>query len=67
MVFEYAFASIETTDAANVSTCRGDKYDIVEENIATVREVPQDWIGDGASRTSHRASDVYREGSKLSQ
>jgi len=39
MAFEYAFASIKSTDVVNVGMYRGDNDDIVEENAAFVREV----------------------------
>ena len=37
MAFEYAFDNIKPTDAVNVGMHRGDKDDMVEENVALVR------------------------------
>jgi len=39
MAFEYALAQIKPTDVVNVGMHRGDKDDMVEENVAIVREV----------------------------
>ena len=39
MAFEYAFESIKPIDIVNVGMHRGDKDDMVEENVAIVREV----------------------------
>lgn len=38
MAFEYAFESIKPTDAVNVGMHRGDKDDMVEENVGIVNE-----------------------------
>jgi hypothetical protein len=40
MAFEYAFESIKPSDVVNVGMFRGDKDDMVEEDAATVREIP---------------------------
>ena len=42
MAFEYAFAGIKPADVVNVGMYRGDKEDMVEENIAIVREILSD-------------------------
>ena len=39
MAFEYAFDNIKPADVVNVGMHRGDKDDIVEENVAMVREI----------------------------
>ncbi len=39
MAFEYAFENIKPADVVNVGMHRGDKDDMVEENVATVRAV----------------------------
>ena len=39
MAFEHAFANIKPTDVVNVGMHRGDKDDMVEENVAIVREI----------------------------
>ena len=39
MAFEHAFANIKTTDVVNVGMHRGDKDNMIEENVATVREI----------------------------
>jgi hypothetical protein len=39
MAFEYAFESIKATDVVNVGMYRGDKDNMVEENVAMVREI----------------------------
>lgn len=39
MAFEYAFENIKATDVVNVGMYRGDKDDMIEENVAIVREV----------------------------
>ena len=39
MAFEYAFDQIKTTDVVNVGMHRGDKDDMVEENVSLVEEV----------------------------
>jgi len=39
MAFEYAFENIKPTDAVNVGMHRGDKDDMVEENVALVRQI----------------------------
>ncbi len=39
MAFEFAFEGIKPTDAVNVGVHRGDKDDMVEENVAHVRSV----------------------------
>jgi len=39
MAFEYAFENIEPTDVVNVGMHRGDKDDMVEENVALVRQI----------------------------
>ena len=39
MALEYAFDSIKPGDVVNVGMHRGDKDDIIEENVATVREI----------------------------
>ena len=42
MAFEHAFAGIKPTDVVNVGMHRGDKEDMVEENVAMVREILSD-------------------------
>jgi hypothetical protein len=39
MAFEHAFASIKPTDIVNVGMHRGDNDNLVEENVAMVREI----------------------------
>jgi hypothetical protein len=39
MAFEYAFGHIKPGDMVNVGMFRGDKNDMVEENVALVREI----------------------------
>ena len=39
MALEYAFSVIKPTDVVNVGMHRGDKDDMVEENVAIVREI----------------------------
>ena len=39
MAFEYAFESIKPTDVVNVGMHRGDKDDVIEENVALVEEI----------------------------
>jgi hypothetical protein len=39
MAFEFAFEHIKPTDVVNVGVHRGDKDDMVEENVAHVRRV----------------------------
>lgn len=39
MAFEYAFEQIKATDVVNVGMYRGDKDNMVEENVAIVREI----------------------------
>ena len=39
MAFEHAFAGIKPADVVNVGMYRGDKEDMVEENVAMVREI----------------------------
>ena len=39
MAFEYAFEQIKPTDVVNVGMHRGDNDDMVEENVAMVREI----------------------------
>jgi len=39
MAFEYAFDNIKPTDAVNVGMHRGDKDDMVEENVALVEQI----------------------------
>ena len=39
MAFEYAFDRIKATDVVNVGMHRGDKDDMVEENVALVRRI----------------------------
>lgn len=39
MAFEYAFEHIKPRDVVNVGMHRGDKDDMVEENVATVRRI----------------------------
>jgi len=39
MAFEHAFAGIKNTDVVNVGMYRGDKENMVEENVAMVREI----------------------------
>lgn len=39
MAFEYAFEHIKATDVVNVGMYRGDKDDMLEENVAMVREI----------------------------
>jgi hypothetical protein len=39
MAFEHAFTGIKPTDVVNVGMHRGDKENMVEENVATVREI----------------------------
>jgi hypothetical protein len=39
MAFEYAFANIKPTDVVNVGMHRGDKDDMIEENVALVAAV----------------------------
>ena len=39
MAFEYAFEHIKATDVVNVGMYRGDKDDMIEENVAIVREI----------------------------
>jgi len=39
MAFEYAFDHIKPTDVVNVGMHRGDKDDMVEENVSIVEEV----------------------------
>jgi len=39
MAFEYAFNHIKSTDVVNVGMHRGDNDDMVEENVAMVREI----------------------------
>lgn len=39
MAFEYAFENIKPTDVVNVGMFRGDKDDMVEENVAIVRGI----------------------------
>ncbi|MDH7568316.1 MAG: hypothetical protein QHJ73_01850 [Armatimonadota bacterium] len=39
MAFEYAFENIKPTDVVNVGMHRGDKDDMVEENVAIVRRL----------------------------
>jgi hypothetical protein len=36
MAFEFAYNSIKSTDVVNVGMHRGDKDNMVEENVATV-------------------------------
>jgi len=39
MAFEYAFENIKPTDLVNVGMHRGDKDDVVEENVELVKRV----------------------------
>ena len=39
MAFEYTFDHIKPTDVVNVGMHRGDKDDMVEENVSIVEEV----------------------------
>lgn len=39
MAFEFAFSSIKSTDVVNVGMHRGDKDNMVEENVATVERI----------------------------
>jgi hypothetical protein len=39
MAFEYAFSEIKDTDVVNVGMYRGDTDDIIEKNVALVREI----------------------------
>jgi hypothetical protein len=39
MAFEHAFSNIKSTDVVNVGMHRGDKDNMVKENVATVREI----------------------------
>jgi hypothetical protein len=39
MAFEYAFGEIKSTDVVNVGMYRGDKDDMVEENVAMARKI----------------------------
>ena len=39
MAFEHAFANIKLTDVVNVGMHRGDKDNMVEENVAIVRGI----------------------------
>jgi len=39
MAFEYAFESIKPTDVVNVGMYRGDKDDMVEENVTLIRKI----------------------------
>jgi len=39
MAFEYAFENLKPTDVVNVGMHRGDKDDMVEENVALVRKI----------------------------
>ncbi len=39
MAFEYAFDSIKANDVVNVGMYRGDRDDMVEENVSLVREI----------------------------
>jgi hypothetical protein len=39
MAFEYAFGGIKDTDVVNVGMHRGDKDDMIEENVAIVSEI----------------------------
>lgn len=38
--FEYAFGAIKPTDVINVGMHRGDKDDMVKENVALTQEIP---------------------------
>jgi hypothetical protein len=42
MAFEHAFAGIKPTDVVNVGMHRGDKDNMVEENVSLVREILSD-------------------------
>lgn len=42
MAFEYAFGGIKDTDVVNVGMHRGDKDDMIEENVAMVSEILSD-------------------------
>jgi hypothetical protein len=39
MAFEYAFEGIKATDVVNVGMYRGDKDNMLEENVAMVRDI----------------------------